>query len=268
MSYTKLLETAIYASCIAGYEIMNIYKTNDFDVSTKSDSSPVTRADIEASNIIISQLQSTDTPIICEETVEVPYSERKTWNKVWIVDPIDGTQNFIKKNNEFTVNVALIENQEPTIGVVYTPANDTLYFGTSRIGAFCIQDISKKTDDFTIDNLLKHATQMPFVQELAEYTIVASRYHRSTDTNNFIMELQKQHKNTRIISVGSSLKICLVASGEAHIYPRFECLSEWDIAAGDAIARASGCTSVQAHTKKPLLYNKESLASEHFIISR
>jgi 3'(2'), 5'-bisphosphate nucleotidase len=268
MNYTKLLENAIYASYAAGYEIMNIYKTNDFDISTKSDSSPVTRADIAASNSIISHLQATGIPIICEETIEISYEKRKLWNTVWIVDPIDGTKNFIKKNNEFTVNIALIENQEPTIGVVYAPAYDTLYFGTSRIGAFCVQDISKKTDDFTIDNLLKYAAQMPFVHKLAEYTIVASRYHRSADTNNFIIELQKQHKNTRIISVGSSLKICLVASGEAHIYPRFECLSEWDIAAGDAIARASGCTSVQAHTKKPLLYNKESLASEHFIISR
>src|SRR5690554_6410978 len=167
MNYTKLLENAIYASCDAGYEIMNIYKTNDFDISTKSDSCPVTRADIAASNSIISHLQATGIPIICEETVEIPYEKRKLWNTVWIVDPIDGTKNFIKKNNEFTVNIALLENQEPTIGVVYVPAYDTLYFGTSRIGAFCIQDISKKIDNFAIANLLKHATQMPFVQELA-----------------------------------------------------------------------------------------------------
>ena len=268
MTHNNLLQHAIHASLLAGVEIMKVYISDDFEVTTKHDLSPVTRADIAASNIIIAQLQATNIPIICEETAEVPYEERKTWNRVWIVDPIDGTKDFIKKNGEFTVNIALIENQEPILGVIYVPVDDTLYFGTHELGAYCIQNISTQISEFTIDELLRHAIQLPYIQEQSEFNIVASRSHRSTETDMFIAELQKQHSNAHILSVGSSLKFCLIASGRAQIYPRFEHLCEWDIAAGAAIARAAGCVSVHAHTQEPLLYNKESLASDYFIISR
>jgi 3'(2'), 5'-bisphosphate nucleotidase len=267
MTHKELLQNAIHASLLAGVEIMEYYISEDFDVDTKENNTPVTQADIAASNVIIDILARTHIPIICEETAETPYQERKTWNTVWIVDPLDGTKDFIAKNDEFTVNIALIEKEAPVLGVIYVPVTDTLYYGIVGIGAYMLQEASTRVSGYTFEELEKHAQELPLTTESSEFRIVASRSHRCAHTEQFIEEQKKIHPNTTLISIGSSLKFCLIANGTAQLYPRFNNIAEWDTAAGDALVRAAGFHSYIAHTSEYLKYNKENMMQPHFIIS-
>ena len=380
---------------------MRIYDdpSQDFGIEKKADNSPLTLADKAAHNCIVRHLEPTGIPILSEEGAHLPYDERKAWHRLWIVDPLDGTKEFIKKNGEFTVNIALVEDGNPILGVIYVPATSTLYAGKVGEGAWkqvapnsppklegvpdragaCVNRRSNNLSDlksfrrelrshgtpaegalwnilkarqigglqfrrqFSIDNYIldfycpairlaieldgdyhydadKHESDTCRNEELMRkygietmrienkyvftnprgienailaraelinkhtpsplrgtppnlggessgaFTIVASRSHLTPETEDFIEQMKQEHEEVRLVSSGSSLKICLVAEGTADIYPRFAPTMEWDTAAGDAIARAAGREVVDAKTGKPLVYNKSDLHNPWFIV--
>ncbi len=261
----KNLLTIIAASIKAGEVILEIYNT-DFKVEFKEDKSPLTLADKNANEIIVSYLKETGIPVLSEEGRDIPYSERRNWEKLWIVDPLDGTKEFIKKNGEFTVNIALVENQTPVMGVVYAPVLDILYVGDKDLGAFKIPLASKKED---ISRELNEKNRIPTDKDKDYLGIVASRSHLTKETEDYIERVKKEHEKIKIVSKGSSLKLCMVAEGEADIYPRFAPTFEWDTAAGDAVVRAAGGKTVQAnHPEKALVYNKEDILNPWFVVKR
>ena len=258
------LSTIITASIEAGKAILKVYGT-DFSVEYKEDTSPLTLADQNAHNIIVSKLINTGIPVLSEEGKSIPYNERRSWDTMWIVDPLDGTKEFVKRNGEFTVNIALVKNHTPVMGVVYAPVLDVLYIGDSSLGAFMVREAS------SIENIMECLTdsnKIPVSTVKDYYGVVASRSHLSEETQLFIDKLKKEHKNIKIVSKGSSLKLCMVAEGVADIYPRFAPTMEWDTAAGDAVVRASGGMVTHAETNKPLDYNKENLLNPWFIVKR
>ncbi len=259
----KLLETAIQASLDAGKKIMNIYENDDFEVDFKEDNSPLTKADITSHNIITKYLEDTRIPILSEEGSKMDYSKRKTWEQLWIVDPIDGTKEFIKRNGEFTVNIALVKNQEPILGVIYVPAQQTLYFSSEDMGSFKSEKINI---DSSFDHILKKAKKLPIIKENKVYTVVASKSHLSKETEDYIEELKEKYARVETISKGSSLKLCMVAEGIADCYPRFAPTMEWDTAAGQAICKFAGKTVIDRNTGKEMLYNREELLNNWFLV--
>ena len=263
MKKSELLSLAIEASLMAGERIMEIYKTDDFNVDFKADNSPLTKADVASHNIIEACLKKSGIPILSEEGKELPYAERKNWDVLWIVDPIDGTKEFIKKNGEFTVNIALIENGVPQIGVIYVPAQGTLYYSDSENGAFKIECVDT---DNSIHFIQTNASQIPLKRETSIYTIVASRSHLSSETEDFIESLKKKHGTVELISKGSSLKLCMVAEGSADCYPRFAPTMEWDTAAGQAICMHAGFDVIDWETQETMKYNRENLLNNWFLV--
>lgn len=262
----NLVKTIITASIKAGEEILRIYNTN-FDVEYKDDESPLTMADKNANDVIMSFLKDTGIPVLSEEGRSIPYEERKNWDELWIVDPLDGTKEFVKRNGEFTVNIALIRKGRPVLGVVYAPVLDELYFGEELIGAYKLDEASLKAND--IDNLLFNSINLPLNNSKSYYGIVASRSHLTSETTSYIDEIRKVHNKIRIISKGSSLKICMVAEGIADVYPRYAPTSEWDTAAGHAVVIAAGGRIVQAKSPDDeLVYNKQNILNPWFIVKR
>ena len=259
----ELLSLAIEASLEAGRRIMEIYGSEDFGVEYKSDASPLTRADIVSHEIIVEKLKSSGIPILSEEGRDLPYEERKSWDRLWIVDPIDGTKEFIKRNGEFTVNIALVEQQEPVLGVIYVPAEKVLYFASKEAGAYKLEGI----EDFEeLESLLKRASRLPLENTRDCYTVVASASHRTPETEEYILGLEKEYGKVDCLSRGSSLKLCMVAEGEADCYPRFAPTMEWDTAAGQAICSAVGKTVLDHKTKEPMRYNRERLLNNLFLV--
>ena len=261
----ELLQKTILASLEAGERIMEIYENEDFEVDFKSDDSPLTKADIASHNIIMEHLNSTGIPVLSEEGKSISYKERSSWKKLWIVDPIDGTKEFIKRNGEFTVNIALIEDQKPIIGVVFVPALNELYFSTIEVGAFKTSELNH---NLLIDDRIKESIKLPIKNHDRPFTVVASRSHLSEETAEFISQLEKKYDKVERLSKGSSLKLCMVAEGSADVYPRFAPTMEWDTAAGQAICIHSGCTVINWNTKAPLLYNREELLNPWFLVER
>jgi 3'(2'), 5'-bisphosphate nucleotidase len=265
----ELLQMAVHAAFAAGQAILSVYGKKTFNTRLKKDLSPVTEADRAAHGIISRHLGTASIPLLSEEGEEIPYEIRKTWEKFWLVDPLDGTKEFIRRNDEFTVNIALIERQEPVMGVIYAPSPDLMYFASQGTGAGRIREYSGLDDKISdMEGLLGQAEKLPLGTPRRTYTVVASRSHRNEETNLFIKRLEKDHPGLRLVSTGSSLKFCLMAEGEADIYPRFGRTMEWDTAAGDAIARASGCL-VRIHDSEDCLsYNKEVLSNPWFTVLR
>ena len=236
----------------AGDAIMQVYK-QDFEVEYKQDNSPLTLADKKANDIIETGLNqlSVNLPILSEEGNDIPYQNRKHWEYFWLVDPLDGTKEFIKKNDEFTVNIALIHKDTPVLGVVYAPALDTCYWAKQGKGAF------------------KDGQKLPLKtkEQRNTYKIVASRSHMSDDTQAFIDTIDI-NKEKELVSIGSSLKICLVAEGEADVYPRLGPTMEWDTGAAHAVAREAGF-NIKRHnnlTSNQHLYNKDNLLNDWFVV--
>ena len=256
------LSIAIEAAIAAGNAIMEIYNGDDFDVQIKGDSSPLTLADIASHDIIEQFLAKTNIPVLSEEGKSIPYDERKNWSLLWIVDPIDGTKEFIKRNGEFTVNIALVENQIPVAGVVYAPALQELYFSDSISGAFKV----KIDENVSLNELINKADKLPSIPLPSVYTVVASRSHLSPETEEYINELKSLHGNVEMVSKGSSLKLCMVAEGKAHCYPRFAPTMEWDTAAGHAICKYAGFEVKDWVTKNEMLYNRENLLNNWFLV--
>lgn len=260
---SELTQLAIKAAIEASKDILTIYKSDDFEIESKEDNSPLTKADKAAHKIISSILQESKIPILSEEGKSIPYETRKYWNKLWIVDPIDGTKEFIKRNGEFTVNIALIENNKPVIGVILAPASGVLYFSEKNIGAF---KSTTNLDYFNPENLLAEALPLPLNHENKAYTVVASRSHLSKETEAYVENLRTKHGEVKFISIGSSLKLCMVAEGMANCYPRFAPTMEWDTAAGQAICEAAGFQVLDFKTKKSMIYNREDLLNNWFIV--
>jgi 3'(2'), 5'-bisphosphate nucleotidase len=250
LNIKELLNIAINAAIEGGNEIMKVYN-DDFEVYIKEDDSPLTVADQNANKVIVDQLGKTGIPVLSEEGKTIPYSERKNWDKLWIVDPLDGTKEFIKRNGEFTVNIALIENGSPIMGVIYVPVKKTLYYA-SEAGAY------KKSEN--------NIEKLPINQKKEKYVAVGSRSHMSDETKAFFNQLKDTHGEIDVVSMGSSLKICLVAEGIADVYPRFAPTMEWDTAAGQAIAKYAGKSLIDYNTKKEMLYNRDELRNNWFIV--
>lgn len=256
------LATAIAAAIAGGKEIMAVYNTS-FAVEQKEDDSPLTQADKNANEVINSFLTNTPIPIISEENKQTEYAERKTWKQCWIVDPLDGTKEFIKRNGEFTVNIALVEEGSPLLGVIYVPVFKTLYFtNETRSEAYKVQ---LETENESIEAILSKATPLQPEAPNSVVKIVGSRSHLNEDTKTFIEKIESEQE-VEIVSKGSSLKFCLVAEGNAHIYPRYAPTMEWDTAAGQAICEAVGVEVLNAATQKPMKYNKENLLNDYFIV--
>ena len=265
--YRIWLEKAIEASIKAGLVIMEVYHQTEMNVEIKSDNSPVTIADKRASKVILEDLKETGLPIISEEETIADYEVRKHWEKYWLIDPLDGTKEFIRRNTDFTVNIALIENNAPVMGVIYCPVTGELYWGVNGNGAY-----KYELKDVALGNeyILKSGVRLPLANNNDKIGIVGSRSHMNEKTQQFIDNFIKEHgeEQTEFIIRGSSLKFCMLAEGKAHVYPRFSNIMEWDTAAGHAIAEASGCTVTLIDNETPLQYNKECLYNPFFIASR
>ena len=235
----------------AGAERMAIYE-KDFAIYEKQDTSPLTEADLAAHNVIVNALESvSDLPILSEESADIAWDERKSWQSYWLVDPLDGTKEFIKKNGEFTVNIALIEDGKPTLGVVYAPALNKSYVGVVGEGAWTEVD-----GEFTPISARKHDGS-------EVWKIVGSRSHQSPEIQNLLAQLSG---DTELVAMGSSLKLCLVAEGKANCYPRFSPTMEWDTAAGHAICKFAGCRLIDVKTKEEMIYNRKNLTNNWFIV--
>ncbi len=253
--YLSLAVTVGQIARRAGAEILKIYETEDFGVEQKADDSPLTRADKAANDVIERELSGLEfqAPILSEEGRNIPYAERVQWTRFWLVDPLDGTKEFIKRNGEFTVNIALIENQKTVIGVVYVPVTDELFYSVAGTGAF-IEDATRP------DNRRRIAAAT-FTLEDPRLKVVASRSHLSQETKDYLDRLNEPE----MVQRGSSLKIVELARGKAHLYPRLGPTMEWDTGAAHAILKEAGGKLVDETTGKELLYNKENLLNNFFI---
>jgi len=249
---TELIEQLIDISIEAGDAILEFYNS-EIDVQVKFDSSPLTKADLESNSIIVKRLKTLmpNIPILSEEEADISFDVRSKWNEYWLVDPLDGTKEFINKNGEFTVNIALIRDHKPIFGLIHLPVKKHTYWGCEDKGSFFLDqanntrkiNVSKNTND--------------------PIRIAASRSHPSEELTNLLDKI----KNYKLLEVGSSLKFCLIASGEADIYPRFGPTSEWDTAAGEAIARFAGGSMVDFENNN-IIYNKgENLINPYFLVT-
>lgn len=226
--------------------ILEIYDSQNFDIEIKDDDSPITKADLIANEIIIHGLRNvSDYPILTEES-PVDYNVRKDWYKYWLVDPLDGTKDFIAKNDEFTINIALIENNKPILGVVYIPVCGDVYYAEIGMGAF------------------KNGTKIFNNSKRSELIASDSNFHSTEMIKDFFLK----HNITNIKKFGSSIKICKLAEGTIDIYPRLNGTKEWDTAASHIIANEAGCKLVDVTTHKELVYNKVNIKNNFFIASR
>ncbi len=310
VEFEAFLSKAVGAALEAGRAILGVYHSDDFDVQLKSDDSPLTRADRLAHNIITSHLNSSSSthnaslltddtvlPILSEEGAAIPYEDRKNWSRFWLVDPLDGTKEFIKRNGEFTVNIALIEGDRPSLGVVYAPDLDRLYFGTKGVGAFRLDNAMEKLNGLEeappTDSLIARSILLPLKDTIhlspstihqtpstsrqvpgrpstghreAPLRVVASRSHLNEATRAVIDKLQEKAGAVELVQAGSSLKLCLVAEGSADLYPRLGPTMEWDTAAAHAVVSAAGGRVVRLPGKGDLLYNKPDLLNPHFMV--
>ena len=270
--YHQFLHQTIIASVLAGKEILDVYETN-FNVEYKDDKSPLTLADKKASEKIIAELKQFDIPVLSEEGKHDNFETRKNWSKLWIVDPLDGTKEFVKRNGEFTVNIALVENNIPTLGVIYSPVFKDIYFAAKGIGSYKIDrsvfaDLIDSIQTSSLDYLLSIGQKLPIISNRNNYIVVASRSHMSTETYQHIEQLKLNHKEVKIVSTGSSIKMCWVAEGVADEYPRFGPTMEWDTAAGQAILQEANAALIDFETKQPMKYNRENLLNNWFIAKR
>ncbi|MBI3518530.1 MAG: 3'(2'),5'-bisphosphate nucleotidase CysQ [Bacteroidetes bacterium] len=269
MNYSQLLHKAIIAAVLAAKEILDVYETT-FEVEYKEDKSPVTLADKKASEKIIEQLQQFSVPVLSEEGTIDSFEIRKTWKKLWIVDPLDGTKEFVKRNGEFTVNIALVEDNVPSLGVIYSPVFKDIYFAAKGIGAFKIHRKAMTAfvgtiQQSTLEELLNNAVKLPIGSDRQNYVVVASRSHMSSETHKHIEQLKLKHKHVEIVTTGSSIKMCWVAEGVADEYPRFGPTMEWDTAAGQAILQEANASLIDFETKEPMTYNRQNLLNNWFI---
>ena len=262
MNYNELLIKAINASIKGGHAIMDVY-ASDFAVEHKDDKSPLTLADKNCNEVIENHLLVTDIPFLSEEGATITYSERKDWEYSWLVDPLDGTKEFVKRNGEFTVNIALIHNGNPIMGVIYVPVKKELYFAMEGLGSYKVR-VNSVIEN--LETLISSSDSLPIEHKRANYVIVGSRSHMSAETELFFDEMKEKHGNIEILAVGSSLKLCMVAEGKADAYPRYAPTMEWDTGAGHAIARYAGFSVKEYNSTADVVYNKENLLNPWFLV--
>jgi 3'(2'), 5'-bisphosphate nucleotidase len=262
MGIQPLMDIAINAALLAGKKIMEVYASGDFGTEQKEDFTPITIADRRAHQTIGAILESTQLPLLSEEGIHLPYAERKHWSSYWLVDPLDGTKEFIKRNGEFTVNIALMENGSPVAGIIYTPVTCTLHVGIVGIGAW---KMTNPQADCSLEHLMYHGIQLPAHQEAHPFTVAISRSHLDQQTTSYLEELKIQHPGLQMIRIGSSLKFCLIAEGVADCYPRFGPIMEWDTAAGHALVKAVGKNVFLLDQTTEIIYNKENLKNPSFL---
>ncbi len=260
-----LLKIAIEAVVAGGKEIMTVYENFDGQVEYKADNSPLTLADKKADTAIKRILETTNIPVLSEEGKNIPYEERKDWDYFWLVDPLDGTKEFIKRNDEFTVNIALIHKDTPVAGVVLLPVRKELYLANVTLTDAFFCQLETLDSIPSIEYIHNKAIKLPVEKTDDVYRVVGSRSHMNEETLAYIDELKKTHPDIEVVSAGSSLKICFVAHGKADIYPRFGPTMEWDTAAGHAIVLGAGKQIVKPDGT-PVIYNKENLLNPYFIV--
>ena len=256
MHYRELLSPVTDIAREACTHILGIYDS-DFDVETKKDDSPLTQADLAAHRSIVAGLSALtpDIPILSEESADIPYAQRRQWTRYWLVDPLDGTKEFVKRNGEFTVNIALIDNGAPVLGVVWVPVTDRGYCGLVGEGAYVRCAGSPEQTAISVRNVPPTSV-----------SVAGSRSHGNAQTEAFISKLDQRFDEVEIQAIGSSLKFCLVAEGKVDIYPRFGPTSEWDTGAAQAVVEAAGGRGVDT-SMAPLRYNtKDSLLNPHFLV--
>lgn len=239
------IEEIIFIAKEAGKKALEIFN-QDFNIYYKNDKSPLTEADLLVNEYICKNLDRYNISIISEENKNIPYNIRKNWEYCWLIDPIDGTKEFINKNKEWTINIALVYKNKPILGVVYAPALDLIFYAKQNQGAY------------------KNNTKLPIITKNNTYKIVASKSHLNDETLNFINNINTK-LDKEFVSIGSSLKLCFVASGEADCYPRLAPTMEWDTAAAQAIVEEAGKKVYDYNTLKTLEYNKEKLLNPYFI---
>lgn len=261
------LSQLLKLACHAGQAIMQVYETA-FTVELKDDRSPLTLADKLSNEILYNGLvKISGIPVLSEEIKQLPYEKRKLWKTFWLVDPLDGTKEFIKRNGEFTVNIALIEGNNPVFGLIYVPVTHKFYYALKEHGSFTFScsDINNIPDSY--NEIITLSKKLPLMHPAAgEFNIVASRSHLSPKTEAYINAEKQKHPVVNILSAGSSLKFCLVAEGKANAYPRYGPTMEWDTAAGHIIATESGKKLLRCDTMEPLTYNKPDLLNPDFLV--
>jgi 3'(2'), 5'-bisphosphate nucleotidase len=276
---------ALLAAKEAGRAILEIYN-KDFDVWYKNDKTPLTMADQRSHDIIVAYLsdQAVDgLPILSEEGKDIPFKQRSRWEYFWLVDPLDGTKEFVKRNGEFTVNIALVHRNRPVLGVIYVPVKDVLYFAAEGLGAYksdgsdvfeLIRDkASEKEKAGLLRTIIDRSVKLPVNDSQnaindSRLTIVGSRSHSTKEIDDFVEAMEKKYKEIEFISVGSSLKFCLVAERKADVYPRQGSTMEWDTAAGQVIVEQAKGSVLNLETDEPLRYNKEKLLNPWFIVRK
>jgi 3'(2'), 5'-bisphosphate nucleotidase len=274
IQYEKLILATLHAAKRAGEAILEVYDS-DFAVEQKDDKSPLTLADKKSHEIIMDALEQTTTvnnstaPVLSEEGRDIPYNERKKWEYFWLVDPLDGTKEFVKRNGEFTVNIALIHKHKPVLGIIYVPVKDVFYFAAINFGTYKFENSKTITDNLSIKELIGKSQRLPLNNNhKTSLTVIGSRSHTSEEFSEFVKRLEAKYGNVKFISSGSSLKLCIVAEGKADVYPRFGPTMEWDTAAGQAIVEQADGSVMDMQTREPLRYNKDNLLNPFFIVSR
>lgn len=262
MDFRTLIFTAAEAAVQAGKAIMEVYGSDCFEVEMKTDDSPLTLADRKSHSVIVDRLAATGIYIVSEEGKLSESVERLSHPLIWMTDPLDGTKEFIKRNGEFTVNIALIENGDPILGVVYLPVKRWLY-----VGARDYPSVKWVLNSHTMPDQLKGGQKLPLAVHREKVRVVASRSHMNDQTRVFIRQTEEKYGEVELVAAGSSLKLCLVAEGTADLYPRIAPTMEWDTAAGDAICRFADCSVVDLTKGIPLKYNKEDLLNPFFKVT-
>ena len=259
----------------AGAEILDVYGS-DFGVEKKGDNSPLTEADTRSNDVIVSGLKelkvfSDNTiPILSEESKQVEFADREDWDYLWLVDPLDGTKDFVNKNGEFTVNIGLVHRGNPLAGVMYVPVQGLLYFGSNELGCFRLEIGADESDRiselgfFQLCEMAERLTGRPTDER--PYTIIGSRSHVSSEFEDYLKHLEEEYPDLEMISAGSALKFCRIAEGKADLYPRLGPTMEWDTAAGHALVRAVGKTVRVFSSDEELSYNKKELRNPWFIV--
>ncbi|MBW1741923.1 MAG: 3'(2'),5'-bisphosphate nucleotidase CysQ [Deltaproteobacteria bacterium] len=280
--FQECLLHALIAAKKAGEAILSVYQ-GQIDVTYKDDKTPLTLADERAHSIVLNHLSIEslkEIHLLSEEGKHTPYDERKEWEYFWLVDPLDGTKEFIHRRGEFTVNIALINKNRPVLGVVLVPASGSLYFAAEGLGSYKIENaevVSQSINDYEnssgenspIDRIVNLAERLPLdhAPDTSErkITVVGSRSHASNALTSFVQAAEQEYENVEFIPAGSALKFGLVAEGAAHVYPRLGPTMEWDTAAGQCVVEQSGGAVIDLTYGTPLCYNKQELLNPHFI---
>jgi 3'(2'), 5'-bisphosphate nucleotidase len=259
--YSEYLDYALKSVLGAGKITLQYYH-KEVPVTFKDDKSPVTLADLESNQFISESIRSANIPVLSEESVTISWEIRKKWNKCWLIDPLDGTKEFIHKRDEFTINIALIESKTPVLGVVYAPVLNLLYYGMKSLGSYKVNLIP----GMSVSSIKQNAIRINSGEPSQPLKLIASRSHFTDETSRFVVRLSDYTRIEQLSPRGSSLKLCMIAEGSADIYPRFGPTMEWDTAAGQAIVFNAGGTVLDTTTCQSLVYNKKDLKNPYFIV--